>query len=374
MSARHRAAFALSLLLLVSLFGGTGLSRAQVEEAERRAEQAEAELDEAYRIVSEAVADRQQVELALFDALTRYEQAAAELAVASAALERIERSLLFAEAEAASAERGLQTQAAAAYMEAVTSLPNVVLASSSVEEAIFVGAVFEASQEDTLARLAELAVVRRELDQLRSSYQAEKERVEGLATELQLETEQLRELFAQADARVAEAFDRALQAEADYRAALDDVARARAAEEAERRRAQTTTTTTTTAPPGTGTTSPTTQPPRDDDPPSIRISPATERWRPLVETHFAADLVEDAMVIMECESGGDPEAVNPYSGAAGLYQFLPATWAVASVKAGVGDRSVFDGEANIIAASWLAEYYRQRGHDPWLPWTCRAYL
>ncbi|GIU91657.1 MAG: hypothetical protein KatS3mg011_0563 [Acidimicrobiia bacterium] len=373
MSARHRAAFALSLLLLVSLFGGTGLSRAQVEEAERQAEQAEAELDEAYRIVSEAVADRQQVELALFDALTRYEQAAAELAVASAALERIERSLLFAEAEAASAERGLQTQAAAAYMEAVTSMPNVVLASSSVEEAIFVGAVFEASQEDTLARLAELAVVRRELDQLRSSYQAEKERVEGLATELQLETEQLRELFAQADARVAEAFDRALQAEADYRAALDDVARARAAEEEERRRAQATTTTTT-VPPTNGATPPTTQPPRDDEPPSIRIGPATERWRPIVETHFASDLVEDALVIMECESGGDPEAVNPYSGAAGLYQFLPATWAVASVKAGVGDRSVFDGEANIIAASWLAEYYRQRGYDPWLPWTCRAYL
>ncbi len=80
------------------------------------------------------------------------------------------------------------------------------------------------------------------------------------------------------------------------------------------------------------------------------------------------------MYIMQCESLGDPEAVNPYSGASGLFQFMPGTWAVASVKAGVDDRSVFDGEANIIAASWLAEYYRSRGLDPWRPWTCRYYL
>ncbi len=77
---------------------------------------------------------------------------------------------------------------------------------------------------------------------------------------------------------------------------------------------------------------------------------------------------------MQCESLGDPEAYNPSSGASGLFQFLSGTWAVASVSAGVGDRSVFDGEANIIAASWLAEYYRSRGYDPWRPWTCRKYL
>jgi soluble lytic murein transglycosylase-like protein len=93
-----------------------------------------------------------------------------------------------------------------------------------------------------------------------------------------------------------------------------------------------------------------------------------------VEIHFAPDLSEHALEIMQCESLGDPNAVNPYSGASGLFQFMPGTWAVASVQAGVGDRSVFDGEANIIAASWLAEYYRPRGLDPWRPWVCRYYL
>ena len=94
----------------------------------------------------------------------------------------------------------------------------------------------------------------------------------------------------------------------------------------------------------------------------------------MLETYFASDLVLDALVIIQCESLGDPDAVNRYSGASGLFQFMPGTWAVASVEAGVADRSVFDGEANIIAASWLAEYYRSRGLDPWRPWVCRKFL
>ena len=97
-------------------------------------------------------------------------------------------------------------------------------------------------------------------------------------------------------------------------------------------------------------------------------------WRPLLEQYFAADLVLDALVIIQCESLGNENAINPYSGASGLFQFLSGTWAVASVQAGVGDRSVFDGEANVIAASWLAEYYRNRLGEPWRPWSCRVYL
>jgi soluble lytic murein transglycosylase-like protein len=84
--------------------------------------------------------------------------------------------------------------------------------------------------------------------------------------------------------------------------------------------------------------------------------------------------VNEALAIIQCESGGDPGIVNPYSGAAGLFQFLPGTWAAASVSAGVGGRSVFDGEANIIAAAWLSGYYASKGYSPWQPWSCRRYL
>jgi soluble lytic murein transglycosylase-like protein len=210
-------------------------------------------------------------------------------------------------------------------------------------------------------------------------------------------------LYAAADAAVAEAFRRAEEADAAYRASLDALDLARAAA-ADRRRAEEAATaagtaTSTTAPASTTTTAasattlapsttasapstslaaPTTIPTTTTTTPAAprpAIKPAVERWRPQVSAAFPADLVEDALVIMQCESGGDPNAVNPYSGAAGLYQFMPGTWAAASVKAGVGDRSVFDGEANIIAAAWLAGYYRSRGYDPWEPWApCRVHL
>lgn len=42
---------------------------------------------------------------------------------------------------------------------------------------------------------------------------------------------------------------------------------------------------------------------------------------------FAGDGVPDRWeAVVECESGGDPNAVNPNSGAAGAWQFMPSTW------------------------------------------------
>ncbi len=58
-------------------------------------------------------------------------------------------------------------------------------------------------------------------------------------------------------------------------------------------------------------------------------------------------MVEPALRVIQCESLGDPEAYNPYSGASGLFQFLPGTWAVIAPKAGFDGVSVFDPEANI---------------------------
>ena len=75
--------------------------------------------------------------------------------------------------------------------------------------------------------------------------------------------------------------------------------------------------------------------------------------------------------MIRCESYGDPEAYNPYSGASGLFQFLPSTWATASPRAGFAGASVFDGEANIGTAAWLSAYYASRGSDPWAAWACK---
>lgn len=61
--------------------------------------------------------------------------------------------------------------------------------------------------------------------------------------------------------------------------------------------------------------------------------------------------------IMYCESKYDPNAVNAYSGASGLFQFLGSSWAA------WGQGSVFDPARNIEAA---VRYYKVAGVSPWI--------
>jgi hypothetical protein len=376
----------------------------EVGEAERGSDSARSAAEEAYGIASAAAADRDRIEADLFAALERYRLAGEALTTTNRRLERINGSLAFAESSANGVQRALEDQAVEAYMQAAAIGATLLLASEDMTDALLVGAFFESTQADTLAGLDRLLVQRRELSALRAEYAAERSAVAAIRARLDDEAGRLGELYAAADAAVAEAFRRAEEADAAYRASLDALDLARAAA-ADRRRAEEAATaagtaTSTTAPASTTTTAasattlapsttasapstslaapttiPTTTTTTTPAAPRPAIKPAVERWRPQVSAAFPADLVEDALVIMQCESGGDPNAVNPYSGAAGLYQFMPGTWAAASVKAGVGDRSVFDGEANIIAAAWLAGYYRSRGYDPWEPWApCRVHL
>lgn len=86
----------------------------------------------------------------------------------------------------------------------------------------------------------------------------------------------------------------------------------------------------------------------------------TDDWQPLVVHHFGEDRLETAMRIMDCESGGNPDAANPYSSADGLYQFLNSTWE----RTPYAGWSKFDPEANIAAAAWL------QNTGGWAQWSC----
>lgn len=55
--------------------------------------------------------------------------------------------------------------------------------------------------------------------------------------------------------------------------------------------------------------------------------------------------------IARCESGYRTNAYNA-SGATGLFQFMPATWASFSAKAGYGGASIYDGTAQANVAAW----------------------
>ena len=66
------------------------------------------------------------------------------------------------------------------------------------------------------------------------------------------------------------------------------------------------------------------------------------------------------------ESGGNPNAVNPASGAGGLYQFLPSTWA------SLGFAWAYPGGAQTapvnVQRAAFAKLYAEAGTSPWAPY------
>jgi uncharacterized protein YraI len=55
------------------------------------------------------------------------------------------------------------------------------------------------------------------------------------------------------------------------------------------------------------------------------------------------------LAVAKCESNYDPNAINPRSGASGLFQFLPGTWKTTPYAS----YSIFDPWANANAAGWM---------------------
>ena len=69
--------------------------------------------------------------------------------------------------------------------------------------------------------------------------------------------------------------------------------------------------------------------------------------------------VQWAMNVAYCESRYHPNSVNSSSGASGLFQFLPSTWAFTPYAA----YSPFDPKYNALAAAWL---YKRDGPSQWV--------
>ena len=88
----------------------------------------------------------------------------------------------------------------------------------------------------------------------------------------------------------------------------------------------------------------------------------TDRWAALVTHYFTPSDVNLALRVIHCESSGHPDAVNPASGAAGLFQHLPSYWDERARLANV-NASIFDAEASVAVASWLV--YEGGGWRHW---------
>ena len=91
-----------------------------------------------------------------------------------------------------------------------------------------------------------------------------------------------------------------------------------------------------------------------------------EEWRSLVSSYFAPEHVDQALRIISCESGGDPNAQNRSSGAAGLFQHIPRYWDGRVAAAGMAGASIFDPIANVAASAYLAY------SDGWSHWAASA--
>lgn len=95
--------------------------------------------------------------------------------------------------------------------------------------------------------------------------------------------------------------------------------------------------------------------------PSSRSGRAVvQQWRPALEAYVWP--VETALRVIACESLGDPDAVNPSSGAAGLFQVMPSLhrWRVWRL---FGEwRSLLDPWVNIAIAFELWDV------GGWAPW------
>jgi soluble lytic murein transglycosylase-like protein len=90
--------------------------------------------------------------------------------------------------------------------------------------------------------------------------------------------------------------------------------------------------------------------------------------RSLVETFFRPEDVSRAIRIAWCESSFNPENVNPVTGASGLFQHAPDTWAARSSAAGYAGADILDPEANVAVAAWML--YELPGG--WSHWKCQA--
>lgn len=381
------ALLAFALLASVLAVGEPTANAQSTEDARGTAEDAEERADAATGLVDDAIANREQMEQMLLDSITRMNELSTELSILGSNLDRVASQVGYADVELAGIQADIESQAVDAYMTVVASPTVSLVNSSTVERALVASAVVEDVVADGRLTVGELTAKRKDLVTLQETFLADQERYQGLQAEIDAEVAKYTALFEEADAEVAGAIKEAQAAEQAYRAALTEVQVAEAKEEERRRQENRGDVTTTTTPPVTS--SPAAQATTTTSPPNPTTTdgggddggggpwnhpPAVEQWRGLVSQFFPSNRVEEALRILDCESNGDPDALNPYSGAAGLYQFLPSTWASTAPKAGYGGSSVFDPEANIAAAAWLANHYEDLGMYYWQAWSCRRVL
>lgn len=87
--------------------------------------------------------------------------------------------------------------------------------------------------------------------------------------------------------------------------------------------------------------------------------------RGLVETYFGSGDVNRAVRLAWCVSRFDVDAINPSTGAAGLFQVDPILWETATAEMGLTSPDPFDPATNVAVAAHIV----YQG-DGWTAWDC----
>ncbi|MGH8928835.1 MAG: hypothetical protein ACRDWH_10825 [Acidimicrobiia bacterium] len=87
--------------------------------------------------------------------------------------------------------------------------------------------------------------------------------------------------------------------------------------------------------------------------------------RNLVETYFGSGDVNRAVRLAWCVSRFDIDAINPTTGATGLFQVDPELWAIATAEMGLVNPDPFDPATNVAVAAHIV----YQG-DGWAAWDC----
>ena len=101
--------------------------------------------------------------------------------------------------------------------------------------------------------------------------------------------------------------------------------------------------------------------------------PSVEQWRSLVQAYFPSSVSRRRWPSCNVRASETPMPTTPTraprassNSSLDLGFHLP--------QAGFAGASVFDGEANIGTAAWLANRYQELGKGYWTPWSCRRVL
>ena len=94
---------------------------------------------------------------------------------------------------------------------------------------------------------------------------------------------------------------------------------------------------------------------------TVRITQGVERWRSLVACYFPANAVDEALLCISLESGGNPEAVSSSGKYVGLFQ-MDSGW------------GSFEQRTNPEwAVRNAANSYKAKGWAAWPPMKARGY-